>query len=205
MIPMTRLFKMQYINKIKHQITVLNFVPDVFGNTKLMAIDVILVLSEGVCRLLQTSNGELRNNQRSKDIYCCQVLHHRCLEKSSISMAFIVNIESTQHEFQHISLVLIFDFQLVYTCCGKRKLSCNYTQLVLKKISGGNLLSIVRGCSSLVYSKANSFADIFKISRGYIYQRLMNSPIFSSKYFFCNISFQYLAETTVHVREFFFI
>ena len=62
MISMTRLFKMQYINKIKHQITVLNFVPDVFGNTKLMAIDVILVLSEGVCRLLQTSNGELRNN-----------------------------------------------------------------------------------------------------------------------------------------------
>ena len=62
MIPMTRLFKIQYINKIKHQITVLNFVPDVFGSTKLMAIDVILVLSEGVCRLLQTSNGELRNN-----------------------------------------------------------------------------------------------------------------------------------------------
>ena len=48
-------------------------------------------------------------------------------------MAFIVNIERTQHEFQRISLVLVFDFQLVYTCCGKRKLSCNYTELVLKK------------------------------------------------------------------------
>ena len=62
--PMTRLFKtlgkhlcysnteMQYINKIKHQITVLNFVPDVFGNTKLTSVDVILVLSEGVSKLL---------------------------------------------------------------------------------------------------------------------------------------------------------
>lgn len=48
-------------------------------------------------------------------------------------MAFIVNIERTQHEFQRISLVLFFDFQLVYTCYGKRKLSCNYTELVLKK------------------------------------------------------------------------
>lgn len=48
-------------------------------------------------------------------------------------MAFVVNIERTQHEFQRISLVLVFDFQLVYTCCGKRKLSCNYTELVLKK------------------------------------------------------------------------
>ena len=104
------------------------------------------------------------------EIYCCQ-----------LQINIVVNIERTQHEFQRISLVLVFDFQLVCICCGKRKLSCNYTQLVLKKICGGNLLRVVRGCSLLVYSKANSFADIFKILRGYIYQKLMNSPILTQQ------------------------